>query len=127
MGNLNMHQPPSNTNTKYHLHIDLDNVYAPLQKRRGGNNISETLKAQLREGGAKHVDLWCDGSLYPKDPCTLSTPPFSNPTSLLRFIGDGKNGLLGYCKAISAMSTMEREMTEMKSRTINNLKMECKI
>ena len=117
----NLQHPPPSANAKYHLHIDLDHAYAPLQKRRGGNHVSETVKTTLREGGARHVDLWCDGSLYPKDPHTNSTPPFSNPTTLLRFVGDGKEGLLSYCKSISTTpATMHVE-----SSTFNNLKMEC--
>ena len=100
------------TNGKYHLHIDLDHVYSPLQKRRGGDHIPETTKISLREEGAQHVDLWCDGSLYPQDPYTNSTPPFSNPTTLLRFAGDGNKGLLGYCNAISTIPTIERVCIE---------------
>ena len=43
----NLQHPPPTPNAKYHLHIDLDHAYAPLQKRRGGNHISETVKTTL--------------------------------------------------------------------------------
>ncbi len=123
MVGTNLQLTPPNPNAKYHLHIDLDHAYTPLKKRRGGDHISETVKTTLREGGARHVDLWCDGSLYPKDPHTNSTPPFSNPTTLLRFVGDGKEGLLNYCKSISTMSAMMHE----ENTRVHKLKMECNL
>lgn len=77
--------------------------------------------------GKQGISIFGDDSLYPKDPYTISTPPFSNPTTLLRFVGDGKKGLLDYCKAISTMPTMESTMMHIKSMTSNNLKTECKL
>ena len=50
----------------------------------------------LRYQRKKHIDIWSDSKLYPTDPITKSVPPFSNCSSLLRYIGDGANGLLGY-------------------------------
>ncbi|WP_219824461.1 hypothetical protein, partial [Enterobacter cloacae complex sp. 4DZ1-17B1] len=44
------------------------------------------------------MDLWTDGSIYPKDPTTNAPPPFANITNLLHFTSDGKDGLLGYTK-----------------------------
>ena len=50
----------------------------------------------LRYQRKKHIDIWSDSKLYPTDPITKSVPPFSNCSSLLRYIGNGANGLLGY-------------------------------
>ena len=59
-------------------------------------------RINLRMLGHKHIDLWCDGAIYPINPIIASSPPFSNPSTLLRFTGDGFNGLLGYCHSIAA-------------------------
>ena len=96
-------------NAKYHLHIDLEPSYAPVQKRHGGSSVSANERNALRSSGAKNVDIWCDGSIYPEDPQTCSQPPFSSPTSLLRFVGDGQKGLLGYCISISRTPIVEKE------------------
>ena len=81
----------------YHLHIELDREYEPICKRAKVNTISSSDIHALRYEGKKHLDIWSDGKLYPPvDPLTKSTPPFSNSTSLLKYLGDGVNGLLGY-------------------------------
>ena len=82
---------------KYHLHIDLDVEYEPLYKRNTGNTLSNTQKQSARMAGAKNIDVWTDGKIYPVDPTSLSTPNFSTATTLLKFAGDGHKGLLGYC------------------------------
>lgn len=80
----------------YHLHIDLDKDYEPARKRGKYNHISNHDMQILREHGKKHIDIWTDGKLYPVDPITNSVPPFSSCSSLLRYIGDGAKGFLGY-------------------------------
>lgn len=102
--------PASSLNPKkHHLHIDLDNEYAPICKRsKQVHHISIAEKENLRREGKKHVDLWCDGNLYPINFQTLSPPCFSSPTSLLKFVGDGENGMLGYCKDICNQSSILR-------------------
>ena len=87
---------------KYHLHIDLDREYEPLQKKNTNTILSSIAKDSARQSGKKHVDIWCDGKIYPTDPTTMSTPNFSNATSLIKFIGDGQKGLLGYCHHLLA-------------------------
>ena len=42
------------------------------------------------------MDLWAVGKIYPKVPVINAPPAFSNITSLLHFVGDGKQGMLGY-------------------------------
>ena len=83
----------------YHLHIDLDEEYTPIEKRRKGPRLSMLHKENMRAQGVHHIDLWCDGSLYPKCPVKHCNPPFSTPTQLLKFAGDGYQGLLGYVNA----------------------------
>ena len=52
----------------------------------------------LREYGAK--DLWVEGELYPVDPMSKSHPDFKTITGNCRFVCDGKNGLIGYCRSL---------------------------
>ena len=87
---------------KYHLHIDLDMDYQPFVKRNTNSRVTEQEKKHLRDSAKKHIDIWSDGKIYPVDPTTLSTPSFSSVTSLLKFAGDGNNGLLGYCHHLVA-------------------------
>lgn len=89
-------QEITNTLAKFRLHVDLDREYATLRSSRLSNNMPNALH-QLRMQGCKAIDLWTDGSLYPMDPISGAPPTFRNITMLLRFIGDGFNGMLGYC------------------------------
>ena len=94
----------------HHLHIDLEEQYAPAQKRRKATVLNAQQRENMRGEGLQHIDLWCDGSIYPKCPVKNSTPPFVNPTTLLRFVGDGQNGLLGYISAQSAFAETYKTM-----------------
>ena len=119
------------TANMYHLHIDLGMEYEPIQKRRRQNEVLSTPslsdKANMRLSGLKHIDLWCDGSLYPIDRQTISHPCFSNPTSLLRFIGDGVIGLLGYCNSISTIAQSERLHSQYLGAEVLYLREECRV
>ena len=42
------------------------------------------------------LDLWLDGRIYPVDPSTGKRPRFNDVKTMLEFVGDGDNGLLGY-------------------------------
>ena len=64
---------------------------------------------QLQMQGNKAIDLWTDGSLYPMDPHSSAPPSFHNITSLLQFIGDGFNDLLGYCICLHSLFLDEAE------------------
>ena len=87
---------------KYHLHIDLTTDYEPTQKKNKLKQYTCIDIENMRVQGRKHLDIGCDGRVYPKNPITNNTPNFSSPSSLLRFTGDGHNGLLGYCNALSS-------------------------
>ena len=50
--------------------------------------------------GLKAIDLWIDGNIYPLDPIFGAPPPFKNITMFVKFVGDGFNGLLGYCRIL---------------------------
>ena len=94
----------------YHLHIDLEREYEHVQKKNNVRTLTRLDKENMRISGKKHVDLWCDGKLYPKNPLNNSSPSFSNPSSLLRFIGDGHGGLLGYCNDLSSHAETFRHL-----------------
>ena len=38
--------------------------------------------------------------MYQHDPQTGAPPPFQNSTQVIKFLGDGHNGLLGYCQRL---------------------------
>ena len=69
-------------------------------------------------------NLWTDGNLYPCDPLTGAAPPFRNITQLVRFVGDGFNGFLGYCgrlhaahtRSIGALQALLQEGEQLKQR-----------
>ncbi|MCO5607532.1 hypothetical protein L7F22_061729 [Adiantum nelumboides] len=81
---------------QHHLHVDVLQEYAPLQKRRRESLLSQQEKELKRTNKEHHLDLWTNGSIYPKDPTTNAPPPFPNINNLLHFTGDGKDGLLEY-------------------------------
>ena len=80
----------------YHLHVNVLPEYAPLKKRNKIPFLSQEEKELRRTNNEHHLDLWTNGSIYPKDPLTNATPAFANITNLLHFTGNGKDGLLGY-------------------------------
>ena len=71
---------------------------------------------QRRIQGKHNLDLWKNGKLYPKIPATNVPPPFSNVTSLLRFIGDRKQGLLGYIQHIESKASSLEKVIKVMSR-----------
>ena len=122
--NVNPNLPPNLTLTQssrkrkstYHLHVDVDPNYQPLQKRNRAKHLSYQQMDQRRLQGEHHLDLWTDGSLYPKNPQTNAPPPFCNVTSLLHFTGDGKQGLLGYIQNIESKASSLEKVIEVLSR-----------
>ncbi|MCO5567205.1 hypothetical protein L7F22_020893 [Adiantum nelumboides] len=94
----------TNKQSKFRLHVDLDGEYATLRSTQTDAQLSTQ---QLRMQGCKAIDLWTDGRLYPIDPLSSTHPPFQTMTSMIRFIGDGWNGLLGYCIRLHSQSLNE--------------------
>lgn len=106
----------------YHLHIELEDEYEPIRKRNRVSVASPAAIQTMRLEGRKHLDLWTDGRLYPIDPLRGSTPPFYNCSSLMRFIGDGYGGLLGYTHNLGVerdLLRLENHMLKQEKDSIN--------
>ena len=86
---------------KFHINIKIDPEYATTRSasHRVLRDAEEANRMRLE--GKKHIDLWVDGSVYPRDPLNGRYPTFSSVHDLIRFVGDGVNGLLGYCLRLS--------------------------
>lgn len=85
---------------KYDIHLQLDEENAPLFKRTRTSKeeqpaIQQAMDLQRRMG-AKNIDLWVQGSIYPRDPLSQLPPQFSGLTSFLKYVCEGTNGLWGY-------------------------------
>ncbi|MCO5564791.1 hypothetical protein L7F22_018459, partial [Adiantum nelumboides] len=124
--NLQSSAPSSLTLTQrkntHHLHVDVLQEYAPLQIRRREPFLSQWEKELRRTNKEHHLDLWTDGSIYPKDHTTNAPPPFANITNLLHFTGDGKDGLLGYTKHLEMRGlNAERETIQGLEKKITSL------
>lgn len=74
----------------------------------------ERMKQQHRAMGAKNVDLWVEGSLYPADPLTHHPPMFSGLTSFVKWVCAGQQGLWGYTSRLSCQ--VHNVWTSMQSR-----------
>ena len=83
----------TNKPKRYRLNADLEQEYAAVRVGTSNSYAAD----ELRAIGCKAINLWVEGHIYPSDPLTNASPPFCNVTELLRFIGDGKGGLFGYC------------------------------
>ena len=79
----------------------------------------------MQKGGLQHIDLWCDGSIYPTCIIGNSTPPFSNPTTLSKFVGDGMNGLYGYISAQCNNANMYKSLYLQEEAIRRQDKIEC--
>lgn len=106
----------------YHLHVDIQPEYQPLKKRNKTFHLSHEQKEQRRNNGERHLDLWTDGSMYPKDPFTNAAPSFSNVTNLLHFTGDGRQGLLGYAQHLEAKAMVAEQQRDLIQKESNELK-----
>ena len=98
-------QDITNAPGKWRLHVDLEREYATLRSQRVAHGMDILPKLQMQ--GCKALDLWTYGALYPRDPFTEEPPPFRNLTMMLRFVGDGLNGLLGYCNRLWSIALQE--------------------
>lgn len=112
------------TSTKrvYHLHIELTKEYEPAQKKNKRKEYTYLDLENMRVQDKKHLDIWCDGRIYPKNPLTNTTPSFSSTSSLLRYAGDGHKGLLGYCNALSSHSNSIKYLHDIRYYEISMLK-----
>lgn len=115
-------RPHRNRRDAYHLHVELEREYEPLSKKNKPNTLSSVSKANHRLQGNKNLDLWVDGRLYPKNPLQNSTPPFKDITTLLNFVGEGYNGLLGYTHHLEASSNVLKLERDLLEKENNHLK-----
>lgn len=105
---------------KYEPHIVLEGIYAPLV-RKGIPLHLQCNPAEFsakRADGCLNIDLWVDGSLYPKHPLTGLSPSFRNVKGLLEFCCHGENGFLGYTKALSQNDVWSAEKSLLSQRII---------
>ena len=109
----------------HHFHVDLEQHYAPILKRQKSMHQSIEQRDMMRKGGLQHIDLWCDGSIYPTCVIGNSTPPFSNSTTLLKFVGDGINGLYGYVSAQCNNANMYKSLYLQEEAIRRQDKIEC--
>jgi len=65
-----------------------------------------------------NIDLWIDGSLYPKNALTGLPPSFRNLKGLLEFCCQGDNDLLGYTKALCRNDFWSAERASLSQRVI---------
>ena len=111
-------QDITNKPSKFRLQVELETEYATLRSRHVPRNISYD---QLQMQGAKAIDLWIDGDTYPVDPISGAPPPFKNITALMKFIGDGFNGLLGYCRRLHMLWLDEAATTRQTKLALEQL------
>ena len=94
----------------------IDSKYAPLIQRGKflHEQVSRSSFPEKRKAGDTNLDLWLDGSLYPKDIRTGKRPKFTCLKELLEFVGEGENGLLGYVKSLElhSLEAIESEYIE---------------
>ena len=110
----------SDKRENYTIYIEVDQNMAPLHKRNS-HKIRGVDENQKRIEGAKNVDLWAKGELFPIDPTTNSCPDFKSVTGLVRFLCNGKNGLLGYCENLRGTYKYLEEKVESLIKTIYDL------
>lgn len=70
---------------------------------RGQPLDKQTPRSQFpaeRKAGDTNIDIWLDGSIYLENPRTRAPPPFCDLKTLLCFLGDGAEGLLGYTNSL---------------------------
>ena len=92
-----------NRSSKVDLHVRVPPDYSVIIDK---SNLTQSELNARRQEGCKNVDLWVDPILYPPDPPATQYPPsFNNFPSILQFVGDGDNGLLGYCKRLSMQNS----------------------
>ena len=108
---------------KYTIMIQVDHNMAPLQKRNS-LKIYGVDEDKIRIEGEKSIDLWVKGELFPIDPITNSHPDLKSVTGLVKFLCNGKKGLLGYCENLTGNCKQLEEKVNNLLQTIYDL--ECR-
>lgn len=76
------------------------------------NKLQGRFFPKKRKASDNNLDLWLDGRIYPVDPSSGKQPRFHDVKSVLEFVGDGENGLLGYTHSL------HKSNTEISSRVV---------
>lgn len=81
--------------TAYKIQAWIVGRYKPLIIRgtQLDDQISRSSFVYRRRARETHLDLWIDGSLYPRDPSSGKRPKFQSPAQLLEYVAEGENGL----------------------------------
>ena len=105
--------PLGDVSNKYHVNLLLDAQYASTRSL-GNRGSCENTMHNLCAQGKRHIDLWVDGNLYALDPATQKNPPFRTMHDLVRYVGDGIDGLLGYCNQLSHFQSATLQACEFR-------------
>ena len=112
--------PLGDVSNKYHVNLLLDAQYASTRSL-GNRGSCENTMHNLRAQGKRHIDLWVDGNLYPLDPATQKNPPFRTMHDLVRYVGDGMDGLLGYCNRLNHFQSATLQACEFRRAQLEQL------
>jgi hypothetical protein len=109
------HEPqPSYLQHNKHNHqlcIIIEGKYKPFNTH--GNPLLDAI--ERRRLGEKSLDLWDHDSMYPTNPSTGQHPPFTGFKSLLAFVREGYNGLLGYVQQFETeIQSLQQELQNVK-------------
>ena len=107
---------------KVDLHIRASEEYGSSKKTLPTNAQAIQLRRIARE---KNIDIWVDGKLYPFDPPLQANPPFHNISSFLQFVGDGEQGLLGYCKRLTTVGAWQNHMLFSQLQATQSVLVQC--
>ena len=114
---------PKNTfdeEKKYTIMIKVDHNMASLQKRNS-SKIYGVDEDKIRIEVARNVDIWAKGELFPIDPITNPHPDLKSVTGLVKFLCNGKKGLLGYCENLTGNCKQLEEKVNNVLQTIYDL------
>ena len=75
----------------------------------------------LRMQGKRHIDLSIDGNLYLLDPITQTNPRFYTMHGLVWYVGDGMDGLLGYCNRLNHFQSATLQACEFRRAQLEQL------
>ena len=95
----------TNKPKRYRLNVDLEQEHASIRVGTSNPYVAD----QLQAIGCKAINLWVEGHIYTSDHLTNTSPPFCNVTEFLRFVGDGKGKLFGYCSRLHTLFFKEME------------------
>lgn len=112
------------TDLPYKIQVSLNPKYRSLivRGRLIHEQTSRSMFPEKRKAGDSNLDLWLDGRIYPVDPSTGKRPRFHDVKSILEFVGDGENGLLGYtCSLQNSNTEVSRRVVVDREKSDNEI------